>query len=433
MDRILLKQLVNWRNSSKRKPLVLDGARQVGKTYLLEKLFGETYFNKVFKLDFRENNAHTRIFQETREPNQIIRSLELEFGQRVNLDTDLIFFDEIGECQPAVDSLKYFCEKMPNLFLCASGSNMGLLNSFPVGKTENLELFPCNFYEFLKASKKQILIEEFENQSRLLKTHEMLWQILLDYYYVGGMPEAVEAWFNSSSLQERIERVGKIHQDLLAGYERDFGKYGNKVNALHIGSVYRNVPIKLQNTQDDSVKRLTFKDLIKGKKQYSELRGPIDWLEKSKLVSKNLIIKCQPQTPLIGFTKQNIFKLFYFDVGLLCHSLGISYNEVVQQGFFQKGFIAENFVQNELRAMGIYPTFSWQEGKSEMEFIWKSGDGEFYPLEVKSGKRTKAQSLRVYKEKYKPNKTIKLIGGRGSEDPNTIVWPLYYVSFLSRV
>ena len=433
MKRLAEEKLIQWKEQNKRKPLLLDGARQVGKTHLIEKEFGAKHFSRVHKFDFRENKKLENLFTDSLQPEEIIRKLEIEMGEKIDLKNDLIFFDEVGECQAAVDSLKFFSEKKSDIFLCASGSNIGLLNSFPVGKTHNLELFPMSFYEFLLASQKDLLIEEFEKMSRLMNVHEKLWSILLDYYFVGGMPEAVKTWFSKESTVQKIEEVSRIQDDLLSGFERDFGKYGGKVNSLHIASVFRSVPLRLQSNIDGSVKRYGFKDIIEGKKQYSQLRGPIDWLEKSKLVSKNYIVRNQPLSPLMSLCQENFFKLFFFDVGLLCRSLGLDYPEVRKQEFFQKGFIAENFVQNELLSIGKSPTFSWSEARSEIEFILKSPIGETYPVEVKSGKRTKARSLGVYKEKYSPKKTIKLIGNRGNEDPDNLVWPLYYAYYLNTI
>ncbi len=431
MRRILIEKMVQWKGLEDRKPLLLDGARQVGKTYLLEFEFGAFYFDKVHKFDFREKPALANIFNDSLAPERIIRSLELEIGEKINLQKDLIFFDEVGECQGAIDSLKYFSEKMPQSFICASGSNIGLLSSFPVGKTYNLELFPMNYYEFLLASGNQLLIEEFEKQSRLMKTHEKLWELLLDYYFVGGMPEAVNAWFALDNIIDKIAAVNQVHKDLISGYTRDFGKYGGKANALHLEAIFRLVPSRLQETRDGSVKRFLFKDVVEGKKRYAELRGPIDWLEKSKLISKNLIVSSRPKVPLVMLTKENIFKLFFFDLGLLCHFLGLSYQTIVKQDFSSKGFIAENFVQNELRVCGEYPLFSWQEGTAEIEFLLTSKSGEIYPLEVKSGKRTKAKSLSVYLAKYNPQFNFKLIGARGaSEDRTDHCWPLYYASYV---
>ena len=431
MKRKLTQQLISWKEQSTRKPLLLDGARQVGKTYLLEECFGKKYFENVHKFDFRENPNLEKIFSDGLNAEKILKSLELELGKKIDLKSDLIFFDEIGECQAAVDSLKYFCEQKPTLYLCSSGSNIGLLNSFPVGKVQTMELFPMTFYEFLSASKEELLIEEFENRSRLMPTHEKLWDKLTDYYFVGGMPEAVASWFNTENISDKIKKVDQIHKDLLNGYKRDFGKYGGKVNSLHIETVFEQIPRQLHKFQDDSVKRFLFKDIISGKSRYTELRGPIDWLEKSKLLSKNYVIQSRPVAPLRNLIKDNLFKLFFFDLGLLCHSLKLSYQEVKNQDFAAKGFIAENFVQNELIASGHEFSFSWTEAKSEIEFIMQTKSGDIYPLEVKSGKRTKAQSLRTYIQKYKPVIDVKLIGSRGSEDDKSYRWPLYYTKYLN--
>jgi len=433
MKRNLVTQLLLWKESSPRKPLLLDGARQVGKSHLIEVEFGKAFFNKTHKFDFRENPRLKEIFKESLLPKKILRSLELEIGQKIDPQQDLIFFDEIGECQEAVDSLKYFAEKCSDFFICASGSNIGLLNSFPVGKTYNLELFPMSFYEFLLASENQLLIEEYEAQSTLKKTHEKLWEFFLHYYFVGGMPEAVSAWFQGDHLIDKIKNVSKIHADLFVGYSRDFGKFGGKINALHIESVFKQIPIRLQETHDDSVKRFQFKNIIENKSRYIDLRGPIDWLEKSKLISKNHIITSAPSIPLGANIKENIFKLFFFDVGLMCHSLGLTYQDIQNQEFSFKGFIAENFVQNELRAKGIYPIYSWQEGDAEIEFLLKIKNGEIIPLEVKSGKRTKAKSLKVYVEKYNPTIALKLVGSVGAGDKNKYVWPLYYAGFADQL
>lgn len=433
MRRILLEKLLYWKNDKNRKPLLLDGARQVGKSYLLEREFGEKYFSKVHKFDFREDPDLENIFKESLRPMDIIRSLELKTEEKIDFEKDLIFFDEIGECQHAVDSLKYFCEKMTHIYLCASGSNIGLLNSFPVGKVYNLELFPMNFYEFLLASDEKILIEEFENQSNKTAAHEKLWKKLLDYYFVGGMPEAVQVWFSDLPLLDKLKKISDTHSNLISGYKRDFGKYGGKENPLHIESVFLKVPSSLQEVIDDSVKRFSFKGVIKNKKRYLDLLGPISWLEKSKLISKNHIVNSKPSSPLATLSKENIFKLFFFDIGLLGNILGITYQEVLEQKLSFKGFIAENFVQNELRVIGEFPTYSWKEQSSEIEFILKSRNGDFYPLEIKSGKRTRAKSLSVYRDKYMPLKNIKLSGNKGNEDKESIRWPLYYTCYLYKV
>lgn len=241
-------------------------------------------------------------------------------------------------------------------------------------------------------------------------------------------------WFSppkNAGINQRVQQVSRIHSSLIEGYKRDFGKYSNKVSAQQIQQVFDNVPVQLSQNIDDSVKRYKFKDVIAKKTRYQALSGPIDWLENCKLVSKCQPVDCQPCSPLKALAKDNIFKLFLFDIGLLGHMLGLSYKEHREQGFNYKGYIAENFVQNELVAKYGGYTYSWEYARSEIEFLFKGGNGDIYPVEVKSGKRTRAKSLGVYVSRYQPQKTIKLIGSVGSlDDPKALVLPLYYVSRL---
>ena len=436
MDRLLITQLLNWKNQPKRKPLLLDGARQVGKSYLIETCFGKVHFHRVVKLDFLANPNLAGLFGASLNPQDILLNIELELGVDINANTDLLFFDEIGECPAALNSLKFFAEQRPDLYLCASGSNVGLLNSFPVGKVDALELFPMSFEEFVMASGNEKILSAFRQGLQLQASHNKLWELLLDYYFVGGMPEAVETWFADggkfTGINERCSRIQSIHRSLLSGYLRDFGKYGGKVNAQHIERVFRNVPLQLSKNMDASVTRYRFGGVIERKRSYLDLSSPIDWLEKTKLVSRCYPIDCEPESPLSAYRKENFFKLFLFDIGLLGHMLDISYQEHLQQSYEYKGYLAENFVQNELRASGCYPTYSWDFRQAEIEFLVKTNNGEIIPVEVKSGKRTRAKSLQTYIERYKPARTVKLIGSvGGAEHPvQNITWPLYYASRL---
>ena len=429
MKRLLLEKLILWKNKDTRKPVLLDGARQTGKSFLLEQLFG-VHFEQVIRLDFLEQPALAKLFEDSLNPQDILDNIELEFNVSLNRKKALIIFDEIGECQAAISSLKFFSEQCPDMYICASGSNIGLLGSFPVGKVELLELYPLTFEEFLWASNQAPLIKAFDQIKMTAAAHQKLFSLLLDYYFVGGMPEAVQTWFdteNSLGILERTQTVSQIHSSLIAGYERDFGKYSDKISAQHIQAVFNNIPIQLSQNIDDSVKRFKFKDIIQKKNRYQELVGPINWLDKCKLLSKCQPITCQPSSPLPALTKDNIFKLFLFDIGLLGNMLGLSYKEHRDQGFNYKGYIAENFVQNELIAAYGGPTYSWEYARSEIEFLFKFDNGAICPIEVKSGKRTRAKSLSVYVNRYQPEKTIKLIGSRGSlDDPQALVIPLYY-------
>lgn len=429
MKRLLLEKLITWKEQIERKPILLDGARQTGKSFLLELLFGE-YFEQVIRLDFLEQPSLANLFKDSLNPQDILDNIELELNVSIDRSKALIIFDEIGECQPAINSLKFFSEQCPDMYICASGSNIGLLGSFPVGKVELLELYPLTFEEFLWASNQAPLINAFEQIKMTAIAHDKLFSLLLDYYYVGGMPEAVKAWFeteNKLGILERTKIVNQIHSSLIAGYERDFGKYSDKISAQHIQAVFNNIPIQLSRNIDDSVKRFKFKDVIQKKTRYQELAGPINWLDKCKLLSKSQPIDCEPSSPLPALAKENIFKLFLFDIGLLGNMLGLTYKEHRDQGFNYKGYIAENFVQNELIASYGSPTYSWEYARSEIEFLFKHDNGTIFPIEVKSGKRTRAKSLGVYVQRYQPEKTIKLIGSRGSLDNSkALVLPLYY-------
>ena len=415
----------------RRKPLLLDGARQVGKTYLIED-FGARHFRQVLKLDFLAEPQLSDIFKESLNPEVLLINIQLALNVDFNPQHDLIFFDEIGECQSALNSLKFFAESKPELYICASGSNIGLIDAFPVGKVHMLELFPLSFEEFLMASNQPLLLEQFKNVSRQEIVHQKLWQLFLDYYFVGGMPEAVATWFadGAEGINARCQQVAKIHDDLLTGYSRDFGKYAGKVNAQHIEQVFQAIPQQLSQYVDDSVKRFRFSGVVEKKRGYKDLYGPIEWLEKSKLITKSYPISA-PKSPLSAYRKENIFKLFFFDVGLLGHLLGLSYAEHKIQEFSYKGYLAENFVQNEFRCCGYYPTYAWQRKEAEIEFLYKTTGGDIVPIEVKSGKRTQAKSLKSYIQHYKQKRTVKLVGSTGgTKDTAHLVWPIYYAGKL---
>jgi len=429
--RSVVEKLNSWKAQPTRKPILLDGARQTGKTYLLSELFGSSFDNVVI-LDFLENPELSLIFEGKKTPQYLVEQIEISLDVEFNPKTDLLILDEIGECQSAVDSLKYFAQKAPEMYVCASGSNIGLLNSFPVGKVVGVEMHPMSFEEFLLASGSSVLVEAWRRREESLALHVKLFQMLKDYYYVGGMPEAVSVWFGEGSLRDKVLAVSQVHKDLFDGYVRDFGKYatvGSKVNAAHIESVFRNIPLQLRTNVDGSVSRYRFKDVIPKKNRYKELSGPIDWLVKTHLVSKNFIVE-MPATPLSSNSEPNIFKLFLFDVGILGHMLNLKYADHQDQEYSYKGYVVENFVQNEMLVTGYKPTYAWESGKAQIEFIYVKGDGSFVPVEVKSGTRTQAKSLSVYRTKYRPKLSVKFIGGTGSKNDDLHVLPLYYASHL---
>ncbi|MGF1764115.1 ATP-binding protein [Aliivibrio kagoshimensis] len=433
MKRVLLDKLVAWKERALRKPLLIDGARQTGKTYLLQELLGST-FDNVLRVDFLESPELADAFSASLNPEDVIANIELLTGKVFTVETDLLILDEIGECPRAVTALKYFAEKAPTAYVAASGSNIGLLTAFPVGKVEQHNLRPLTFKEFLWASNEQVLIKAYTQQINSASAHTKLFEKLTDYYFVGGMPEAVNSWFEQTdiSIIERIESVSNVHKNLLSGYLRDFGKYSGKVNAQLIESVFRNIPSQLSSVYDDSVKRFKFKGVHERKSRYADFETAINWLHKCRLTLKNHPIEGQPRSPLAAYQKENAVKLFFFDTGLLNHMLGTNYKEIKQQGYEYKGYVAENYVQQEFAAMGIEPSFSWGDARAEIEFITADDLGRVIPIEVKSGKRTRAKSLQSYITKCNPYKTIKLTGTQGSSatEKKNIVIPLYYTEYL---
>lgn len=433
MKRALLDHLLAWKSKKTRKPLLIDGARQTGKTFLLQELLGKTFEN-VLRIDFLESPEFMEAFSGSLSPDDIITNIELLTGDVFDPSTDLLILDEIGECPRAVTALKYFAEKAPEAYVAASGSNIGLLTSFPVGKVEQHNLRPLTFKEFVWASGENALQKAFERQLSSPAAHTKLFDLLTDYYFVGGMPEAVSSWFEHSELSiiERLEAVSEVHKNLIEGYMRDFGKYSGKVDAQLIESVFRSIPTQLSSVYDDSVKRFKFKGVHERKSRYAEYESAIAWLHKCRLALKNHPIEGQPRTPLAAYQKENTVKLFLFDVGLLNHMLGTGYREIKQQGYEYKGYVAENYVQQEIAALGIEPSFSWGDARAEIEFIVTDDLGRIIPVEVKSGKRTRAKSLQSYIEKCRPHKTIKLTGTQSSPvtEAKHIVMPLYYTEYL---
>lgn len=433
MQRTLLNVLLAWKNQLLRKPLLIDGARQTGKTFLLQELFGKTFAN-ILRIDFLENPAYKEAFDGSLSPDELLMNIELITNQVFNPETDLLILDEIGECERAVTSLKYFAEKAPTYFVVASGSNIGLLNTFPVGKVEQYNLRPLTFQEFIYASQEPALIKAFDTQASSPTAHSKLMDKLTDYFFTGGMPEAVAAWYQykESSILDRVEKVTKIHADLVEGYRRDFGKYAGKVDTTLIESVFQSIPGQLSLVMDESVKRFKFKNVHDRKSRYSDFETAIHWLRWCRLALANYPIEGTPKAPLAAYKKENRVKLFMFDVGLLNHMLGSSYKEIKQQSYEYKGYVAENFVQQELTAIGVDPSYSWNDARAEIEFIISTDEGNIVPVEVKSGKRTRAKSLASYIEKCAPSKTFKLTGTQGSSalEHTNIVMPLYYTQYL---
>ncbi|MFT4926681.1 MAG: putative AAA+ superfamily ATPase [Phenylobacterium sp.] len=437
MKRNLLDTLIEWKNSSDRIPVMLDGARQVGKSYLIEHLFGQHHFDKVFKINFEDTPGAKNLFSDSIKANELLDRIAIFIGQDFNPVTDLLFFDEIGLCQDALNSLKYFKEQRPDVYLCASGSNIGLIERYPVGQAYELTLYPMSFYEFVMAAGNAPLTRAFEQQIRNDTVHEKLTELYRQHLFVGGMPAAVKKWFTSdSAIIKKTREVRKIQTDLIKGYIRDFGKYDakNKFIAAQLEAVFRNIPKQLSAAVDTNVKRFKFSDIIKGKSRYRDFQSLIDYLASTNLISKSPIIDGKPTSPLYAYEQDGRFKLFIHDIGILHALINCPYPQVIEQSFAYKGYMAENFAQNELLSTGVTSTYAWQSGnKAELEFLVTNALGDIIPIEIKSGKNTKAKSLTLYIDNYAPKMAYKLcdlVGGL--KDSHIHTRPIYYTSHAAK-
>lgn len=405
MKRKMMDRLIAWKEEKLRKPLLLNGVRQVGKTHLLKE-FGSLHFPQYHYFNFEKQPDLSKIFEPDLVPQRILSELSFYLDRSINIREDLVIFDEIQELPKALTSLKYFQEECPELCLCGAGSLLGLhlgQGSFPVGKVTFETLRPMSFEEFLMADNDKALpvIHKLTSKDRIPEIiHEHLWEQLKRYFVIGGLPEVVAIYYkNKNNLFEAFSLVRKKQEDLLNSYYADIAKHSGKINAMHIDRVFRSVPTQLSQVQDNSVARFKFKGVIPGVTHYDRLAGAIDWLEAAGLVVKVHIVNTG-YLPFKGYTKENFFKLLIFDVGILGSMSGLPPKVILNSDYGSyKGYFAENFVAQELISCERDVLFSWQEQKAEVEFLLEV-DGQAIPIEVKSGSITKAQSLKTFSEKY---------------------------------
>ena len=416
MKRRMMNRLLEWKKEEYRKPLLLKGVRQVGKTHLLKE-FGRLHFKKYYYFNFEKEPALARIFEIDLVPERILSELSFHIGHSINIGEDFVIFDEIQEVPKALTSLKYFQEDCPELHLCGAGSLLGLHlseGSFPVGKVTFETLRPMSFEEFLMANEDKALpfIQQLTTKDKIPEIlHEYLWGQLKIYFIVGGLPEVVATYCkNKNNLFEALSMVRKKQDDLINSYYADIAKHSGKVNAMHIDRIFRSVPMQLETNQDGSTSRFKFKGIVPGVSHYDRLAGAIDWLEAAGLIIK-VHIANTGHLPFKGYAKENFFKLLLFDIGILGSMSGLPPKVILDADYGSyKGYFAENFVAEELIFNGRDPLYCWQEQKAEIEYLVEI-EGEIIPIEVKSGLNTKAKSLKAFAEKYKPSYQI-IFSGR---------------------
>ncbi len=437
MERKNYQQLVKWKSALKRKPLLIKGARQVGKTFLLN-FFGQNNFKRVHFFDFAADRAIHFAFRDGLIPEEIIKKLEVEKNIDIDLANDLLVFDEIQECPLAISSLKYFCESKTSNFVIASGSFLGIsLNesSFPVGKIQTITMYPMTFEEFLIANdqlKLLKLIQEGVRANNISETvHNKAFEFLKYYFITGGLPEVVKLFIdNFSKINSAFNQVRELQRELFNNYLQDISKHSGKINAIKIQAVFENVPIQLA-FENKSINRFVFKDVLSSKSNFEQLEEPIEWLIKTGLINRFYVCK-QAQHPLKGYTDMNKFKLHLFDIGILGHMLSLRPREIMSYDYGSyKGYFAENFVTQELTATLKEEFYSWQEGTSEIELLAELPWG-ITPIEVKSGINTKAKSLKVFVEKYSPARSFLFSGNKlNIKQTGQSLLPLYALGCFS--
>ncbi len=417
MERTAYKNLIEWKDSFHRKPLILKGARQTGKTYLLTE-FGKREFKNSHYLNFQKNKDLGEIFDGHLSPARLLELIEFIIDTSIDIEKDVVFFDEIQDCPRALTSLKYFYEDMPNLALVCAGSLLGVVHSdspFPVGKVSFLDLYPMSFEEFLLALG-EIRSLKFLSDLKISDTiplivHNHLIEVLKEYFIVGGLPEVVLLYtLFRKNKNPGFDHVRKKQNELITSYMGDFSKYSGQVKSSEIVSVFEGIPAQLARKN----KKFTPSQVVSGGR-FSRLRSPIDWLLGAGLIIKVKITN-SGELPFSAFTKENRFKLYLFDVGILGALGGLSPKAIyMQNNLFATytGAFTENFVALEFRYKDSTPLYSWAGNTAEVEFL-KEIDGNVYPVEVKAGLSGKLKSLNVFSQKYNsPYRTR--ISGRNLE------------------
>ena len=431
-----ITSLTHWKNSINRKPLILLGARQVGKSFLLQE-FGLSEFKATHIFDFEADSKLAAIFEADLDPERILRDLSLYTGRTIHVGEDLVIFDEIQSCGRALTSLKYFCEKCSSLHLACAGSLLGILlskSSFPVGKVTFMNLAPLTFSEFIRARGEDLLVEEIhtcfaESRQLSIAAHIRLLECMRYFTLIGGLPGVVAscATKKSLTLQDTLS-IRDLQKELITTYLADMAKHCGKVNAMHIERIWRSIPEQLARGIDGNSNKYTFKDVVPGIRGYERLASALDWLFKARIIIKVPIIE-HAIIPLRAYAHENIFKLFMFDIGLLTAMTQIDPFILLSNELSTfKGYLFENFVAQELQAEIPDQFYCWRSKESEIDFLIQEGDNVL-PIEVKAGHNTKSRSLSVFCKRYAPKRTAMLSANNlETHESEKLRYPLYLAS-----
>ncbi|MCY7293693.1 MAG: AAA family ATPase [Ferruginibacter sp.] len=424
MERILLNELKDWKNSPNRKPLIIQGARQVGKTWLM-KTFGKTAFQQVIYLNFESSERLKNLFVADFNIQRILSVIEIESNQKIDVVNCLLIFDEVQEAEKGLTALKYFYEQAPEYFIIAAGSLLGISlqknNSFPVGKVDFLQMFPLSFMEFLQNTGEAMLAKELTNKNwEVVSTfHEKLIEKLRLYYFIGGMPEAVVSFIENNDLKT----VRTIQQKLITGYENDFAKHAPNEIVPKIRMVWQSLISQLAKEN----RKFIYGQIKKGSRA-KDFEMAINWLVDAGLVLKvNRIEK--PAQPLNAYADFDSFKLFLLDVGLL-NAIGnidqkilLEKNNILSQF---KGALTEQYVCQQLKIKTSLFYWSVANSLSEIDFVIQDKN-EIIPIEVKAEENVKSKSLKVYVEKFSPKIALRTSMNAYREESWLTNIPLYAI------
>ena len=405
MKRNAIEQLLVWKNSTDRKPLVLKGARQVGKTWLMEE-FGRLYYEDTFYFNFDEEDELQSIFETNKNPHRIIELLGMIKGKKILPEKHLIIFDEVQECSEALNSLKYFCEKANEYHIISAGSLLGTLlakpKSYPVGKVNLLNISPMTFDEFLAASDEG-LYSYYTGVQKGQQIEEIFHHRLLDaynyYLIIGGMPECVQSWITHKDPAE----ISRIQQELIELYENDFSKHNGKVNSGRILMVFRSLVTQLSKDNEKFIY-----GCVREGARAREFEEAIEWLVSAGMVLRIYNVS-KPEHPLKAYEQLNHFKLFMFDVGLMKHMAAISNEAILLKSDYQfKGALTENYVLQQIKAIyDTEPKYYAPTSTNEIDFVVQDGMN-IIPIEVKAGESVTSASFKNYIKEYKPEKAVRL-------------------------
>lgn len=431
MERTLIKKLVEWKEKDNRKPLILKGVRQCGKTYLLKE-FGKLHYESCAYFNFEENDTLKTVFEKDYDTSRILFELSLYFGKTIEPEKTLLIFDEIQECGRAITAMKYFCENVPEYHVVCAGSLLGIALqkqlSFPVGKVDFLTLYPMSFSEFLRAAGPETLadyVENFKKGDNLPEViGEKLSTFLRQYYITGGMPEVVEVWRNTHS----IEQVESVQQAIINSYELDFAKHAPTKDFPKLTAIWRSIPEQLakENT------KFIFSHVKKGWRS-KDLEDALEWLISAGLVYKVCKIE-KPFIPLSSYADDTSFKLYMSDVGILRKLSKLPYEVVLNATPTYKEFkgsMTENYVLCELLKSVDDTAYYWSSGNTaEVDFIIQCST-EIVPVEVKSERNVKARSLAEYRKKYMPKYSVKTSMKHETDGEEVVNIPLYLISQMA--